>query len=182
MKLLASFFPIILFFVAYKTHGIYVATGVAMAASLLQTGWHWFRHRQLDKMHLVTLGMLLVFGGMTLLFQDPTFIKWKPTVVNWVFALAFLLSPLVGGKPLTQRMMGHAVEVPAQIWKRLNNAWGIFFMAVGGLNLYVAYRFDEATWVNFKLFGLLGLTFAFIIAQSLYMARHIKDEEATEEH
>lgn len=175
MKLLASFFPIILFFVAYKIQGIYVATGVAMAAALLQTGWHWFRHGELEKMHLVTLAMLMVFGGMTLAFQDPTFIKWKPSVVNWLFGLAFLFSPLFGGKPLTERMMGHAAELPRMVWQRLNTAWALFFIAVGFLNIYVAYNFAEETWVNFKLFGLLGLTFSFIIVQSLYMARHIKE-------
>jgi intracellular septation protein len=181
MKLLASFFPIILFFIAYKTHGIYVATGVAMAAALAQTGWHWLRHRQLERMHLVTLGLLLVFGGMTLAFQDPTFIKWKPTVVNWLFALAFLLAPLFGGITLAQRSMGQSIQLPAAIWQRLSHAWMLFFFGLGGLNLYVAYSFDEQTWVNFKLFGLLGLTFVFIIAQSLYLARYMKDEPAIEE-
>ncbi|QFY90925.1 septation protein A [Magnetovirga frankeli] len=181
MKLIASFFPIILFFIAYQSHGIYVATGVAMAAALAQTGWHWLRHRQLEKMHLLTLGLLLLFGGMTLAFQDPTFIKWKPTVVNWLFGLAFLLAPLFGGITLTERLMGQAAQLPQPVWQRLNQAWTLFFFAVGGLNLWVAYRFDEQTWVNFKLFGLLGLTFAFIIAQSLYMARHMPPEASAGE-
>jgi intracellular septation protein len=182
MKLLASFFPIILFFIAYKIYGIYVATGVAMVAALVQTGWHWYRHRELEKMHLVTLVLLLVFGGMTLAFQDPTFIKWKPTVVNWLFALAFALAPLFGGLTLTERLMGQAVKLPALIWQRLNHAWTLFFLAVGALNLFVAYQFDEATWVNFKLFGLLGLTFLFIIAQSLYMARFIEPDSPAGEN
>lgn len=179
MKLLASFFPIILFFVVYKLYDIYMATAAAIAAAAVQTLWHWIQHRQLEKMHLITLAMLVVLGGMTIAFRDPTFIKWKPTVVNWLFGLAFLLSPLFG-KPLTERLMGHAVEVPAMIWNQLNIAWAIFFIAVGFLNLYVAYNFEEETWVNFKLFGMLGLTFAFIIAQSFYMARHIQDEAPEE--
>ncbi len=176
MKLLASFFPIILFFAAYKLYGIYTATAVAMAAALVQTLWHWVVHREVEKMHLVTLVLLLVFGGMTLAFQDPTFIKWKPSVVNWLFGAAFLLSPLFGGKYLTERMMAHAVELPNAVWRQLNHAWTLFFFSVGFLNLYVAYNFDEETWVNFKLFGLLGLTFAFIIGQSFYLARHMKDD------
>ncbi|MBU0499890.1 MAG: septation protein A [Gammaproteobacteria bacterium] len=175
MQLLAAFFPIILFFAFYKAYGIFVATAAAMLAALGQTLWHWFRHRKLEKMHLVTLVMLLVLGGLTLAFQDPTFIKWKPTIVNWLFGVAFLLSPLFGGRPLTERLMSHAVELPISIWRQLNHAWTLFFLAVGGLNLYVAYHFDEATWVNFKLFGLMGLTFAFLIAQSFFMARHVKD-------
>jgi intracellular septation protein len=130
-------------------------------------------------MHLVTLALLLVFGGMTLAFQDPVFIKWKPTLVNWLFTLAFILSPLFGGRFLIERMMGHAIKLPQVIWQKLNLAWSLFFALLGGLNLYVAYHYDEATWVNFKLFGLMGLTFAFIIAQSFYMARHIQDEDQT---
>lgn len=181
MKLFAAFFPIILFFIAYKLQGIYVATAVAMAAALLQTGWHWWHHREWEKMHLVTLGLLLLFGGMTLVFHDPTFIKWKPTVVNWLFALAFVVSPLFGNLTLTERLMGQAVTLPASVWQRLNHAWGLFFFSLGVINLFVAYRFDEATWVNFKLFGLLGLTFLFIIGQSLYMARHMEAEAPTGE-
>lgn len=177
MKFLVDFFPILLFFIAYKTSGIYVATAVAMLAALLQTGWHWFRHGKAETLHLVTLGLLLVFGGMTLAFQDPVFIKWKPTLVNWLFALAFVLSPLFGGRLLIERMMSHAIKVPDFIWRRLNLAWAIFFVFLGAINLYVAYHYDEDTWVNFKLFGLMGLTFVFIIAQSFYMARHVKEED-----
>jgi intracellular septation protein len=180
MKLLASFLPIILFFAAYKLFDIYVATGVAMATALIQTLWHWFVYKELEKMHLVTLALLMVFGGMTLIFHDPTFIKWKPSVINWLFGLAFMLSPLFGGKTLTERMMSQAVQLPEMVWRRLNTAWWIFFISVGFLNIYVAYHFDEETWVNFKLFGLLGLTFAFIIGQSFYLARHIQDEAKEE--
>lgn len=179
MKLLVSFFPIILFFAVYQLYDIYAATAAAIAAAILQTLWDWFVHRKVEKMHLITLVALVVLGGMTFAFHDPTFIKWKPTVVDWVFGLAFLLSPLFG-KPLTERMLGHSVELPSFVWKQLNHAWFLFFTAVGFLNLYVAYNFDEETWVNFKLFGVLGLMIAFIIAQSFYMARYIKDEAPEE--
>ncbi len=177
MKILFDFFPIILFFIAYKFQGIYVATAVAMVAALAQTGWHRLKQGKFEKMHLVTLAMILVFGGLTLAFHDSTFIKWKPTVLNWVFSLAFLLSPLFGGKTLAERTMGQAVSLPAPIWMRLNLAWVLFFLISGGLNLYVAYHFEEETWVNFKLFGLLGLTFLFIIAQSFYLARYIQETD-----
>ncbi|OGT89463.1 MAG: septation protein A [Gammaproteobacteria bacterium RIFOXYA12_FULL_61_12] len=180
MQLLAAFFPILLFFAFYKAYGIFAATAAAMVAALAQTLWHWVKHGKLEKMHLVTLVMLVVLGGLTLAFQDPTFIKWKPTLVNWLFGFAFLLSPLFGGKVLTERMMSHAVELPAPVWRQLNLAWALFFLSVGSINLYVAYNFDEETWVNFKLFGLLGLTFAFLIAQSFYMARHIKEVPSEE--
>ncbi len=181
MKFLADFFPILLFFVAYQMYDIYVATAVAIAASFLQVGFYWLKHRQVQKMHLVTLGLLVVFGGLTLLLRDPVFIKWKPTVVNWLFAVAFLGSQFVGRKTMVERMMSHAVEVPGIIWTRLNLAWTLFFAGSGLLNLYVAFNFPEETWVNFKLFGMLGLTLVFVVLQAFYMARHIKDGEPAPE-
>ena len=222
MKLLLDFFPILLFFIAYKLAGIYVATGVAIAAAAMQVGWVWWRSRKVEKMHLATLGLLVVFGGMTLALQDPIFVMWKPTLVNWLFALVFLGSHFIGGRTLIERTMSHAIDLPPGIWPRLNLLWVGFFFLSGAANLYVVYDFSgfysaqqallaaagvteidlstcakqftdallaqcqdtqarEEVWVNFKLFGLLGLTIAFIIAQGLYLARHIRpSEEATE--
>lgn len=173
MKLLFDFFPILLFFLAYKFFDIYVATFVAMAASLTQVGFSWLKHRKIEPMHLVSLLIILVFGGATLLLKDEMFIKWKPTVLNWLFGLAFLLSQMIGERPLIQRMLGAQLELPEWIWRRLNLAWALFFVAVGGVNLFVLYSFDTETWVNFKLFGLLGLTFLFVLLQSLYLSRYL---------
>ena len=219
MKFLADFFPILLFFIAYKLYGIYAATAVAIAASLLQVGWHWLRTRKVETMHLVTLGILVVFGGLTIALHDRAFIMWKPSIVNWLFAAVFFGSQFVGDKPLIERMMSHAIEVPAPIWRNLNNLWVLFFLAMGALNLYVANNFFvaestlleitglsdidfeqcatlfrgetlalcrharslEETWVNFKLFGMMGLTIAFVIAQAFYLARHVRDEEPASE-
>lgn len=220
MKFLADFFPILLFFVAYKLYGIYTATAVAIAASFVQVGFYWIRHRKFETMHVVTLGILVVFGGLTILLKDKVFIMWKPSVVNWLFALAFLGSQFIGTKTLIERMLSHAISVPKVIWKRLNGLWVVFFALMGALNLYVANNFFvadetlrsasgmndidlancselfsgnvldlclqaqslEETWVNFKLFGMMGLTIAFVIGQAFYMARHIRDEEpATKE-
>ncbi len=215
MKLLFDFFPILLFFLAYKLYGIYVATGVAMGASLLQVGVHWHRHRRFEKMHLITLALILVLGGATLLFENKTFIMWKPTAVNWAFALAFLASHFIGQRTLVERMMGHAIAVPPTVWKRLNFSWVVFFVLMGLANLYVAGFYFEAeralftaagtaldvdtclgnqqgellrlcqrahaaeeSWVNFKLFGMLGLTILFILGQAVYLARHAKPVDA----
>ncbi|MGD2119791.1 MAG: septation protein A [Chromatiales bacterium] len=175
MKFLADFFPILLFFIAYKFYGIYVATAVAIAASFVQVGYSKLRHKKVEKMHLVTLVLLVVFGGLTLVLRDPLFIKWKPTVVNWLFAVAFLGSPLFSEKNLLQRMMDQAVTLPAKIWQRLNLVWVAFFISIGLLNLYVAFNYSEETWVNFKLFGMMGITFVFVIAQGFYIARHVAD-------
>lgn len=183
MKLLFDFFPVLLFFIAFKMHddpqrGILVATAVIIAATLVQVGVTWLRNRQVEKLHVVTLVLVVIFGGATLLLKDEIFIKWKPTVVNWLFAAAFLTSELIGKKNLVRRIMEGSVQLPDFVWRRLNLSWVLFFTVMGVLNLYVVYNFDTDTWVDFKLFGLLGLTLAFVIAQGFYLSRHMQDENA----
>lgn len=180
MKFLFDFFPVLLFFVAFKLYGIFTATAVAIAASFIQVGLFWFKHRRFETMHLVTLGIIVIFGGATLLLKDEMFIKWKPTVLNWLFALAFFGSHFIGKKPIVQRMMASAITLPASIWHRLNMVWTIFFIIIGFVNIYVAYNFDTATWVNFKVFGILGLTLAFVVIQSFFIARYVKPDQSTE--
>lgn len=185
MKFLHDLFPVILFFIAYKLYDFYVATAVIIVATLFQVGYGWIRHRKVEKMHLVTLVLVLLFGGLTLYLKDPLFLKWKPTVVNWLFALAFLGSQFIGKASLVERMMGKTVALPAPVWTRLNIAWTLFFVAMGIVNLYVAFNFTEDTWVNFKLFGMMGMTFLFIMLQAFYLARFISEpqqETSPEEH
>ena len=182
MKFLFDLFPILLFFVAYKFAGIYVATAVAIAASVVQVLWFWWRHRRGEMMHMVTLVLIVVLGGATLWLHDEMFIKWKPTIVYWLFGIMFLASHYVGNKPLTARMMGTALTLPEHIWKRLNMGWALFFVALGAVNLYVVYHFDTNTWVNFKLFGLMGLMLLFIIVQAIYLSRHLKDQQPEKEN
>lgn len=181
MKLLFDFFPILLFFVAYKLQGIYAATGIAIVASFIQVGLFWLKNRRVENMHLITLALIVVFGGATLLLQDEMYIKWKPTVLNWLFGLAFLGSRFIGSKTITQRMMDKNITLPDPIWTRLNLSWVIFFFALGIANLYVVYSFDTDTWVNFKLFGMMGLTLAFVLIQALVLTRHIKPENETDD-
>lgn len=181
MKMLADLFPVVLFFVAYQLFDIYVATQVAIGAAALQVAYHKLRYGKVENMQWVTLGLLVVFGGLTLVLHDPTFIKWKPTVVNWLFGAAFLLSQLFMQRGLLRRMMDHAVTLPDRAWSRLNLAWVLFFFAMGVVNLYVAYNFPEQVWVNFKLFGFLGMTLLFMLAQGFYLARHMESPETTGE-
>jgi len=181
MKMLFDFFPIILFFVAYKLQGIYIATTVAIAATFLQVGWVWLRHRKVETMHLITLGLIVVFGGATLYLHDEQFIKWKPTVINWLFGVAFLGSQYFGEKPFIQRMMANNIELPRPVWYRLNMSWALFFLFLGAVNLFVIYTFDTDTWVNFKLFGMLGLTFAFVILQAIFLSRYLPEPESSKE-
>ncbi|MCK5480263.1 MAG: septation protein A [Gammaproteobacteria bacterium] len=177
MKFLFDLFPILLFFVAYKMYDIYVATAVAIGAAFVQTGLFWLKHRKFEKMHVITLAILIIFGGLTLILRDPVFIKWKPTVVNWLFGATFLGSQFIGERPLVERMMGHAITVPGPVWRRLNWAWIVFFLAMGLINIYVAYNYSEEAWVNFKLFGMMGLTLAFVFAQAFYLGRYMEADE-----
>jgi len=175
MKFLFDFFPILLFFVAFKVWDIFIATGVAIAATFVQVGVFWWKHRRFERMHLITLALIVVFGGLTIFLRDETFIKWKPTILNWLFAAAFPLSQVIGKKPLVQRMLETNISLPETVWGRLNLIWVIFFTLMGAVNIYVAYSFDTDTWVNFKLFGMMGLTVLFVIAQAFYLAKHMPE-------
>ena len=177
MKLLFDFLPVVLFFIVYKLAGLYAATGALMVATLAQAGWSWLRHRKVEKMLLFTATLVLVLGGATLLLHDPVFVKWKPTAVNWLFALVFIGSLFIGQRTVLERMMGSQLELPAPVWVKLTLAWAAFFGFLGAINLYVAFNFSESTWVDFKLFGLLGLTVVFVIAQGVYLSRYLKIDE-----
>ena len=177
MKLLFDLFPVILFFAAFKFYDIYIATGVAIAASVAQIGWLLARRRPIPGMQWASLAIIVVFGGLTLFLHDETFIKWKPTVLYAAFALSLLVSRYVFGKNLIKAMMGAQITLPAAIWTRLNLGWTIFFAAMAVLNIYVAYNYPTATWVNFKLFGTMGLTLAFVLAQAFYIGRFIEEAQ-----
>lgn len=177
MKFLFDIFPVILFFAAFKLYGIYVATGVAIAATVVQIGWVWFRHRKVDNMQWISLGLIVVFGGATLLLRDETFIKWKPTVLYWLFGATLLVAELAFRKNLIRSMMEKQVTAPDPVWKKLLAGWIGFFVVMGLLNIYVAYGYSTDIWVNFKLFGGIGLMIVFVIAQAVVLAPHMKEKE-----
>ena len=177
MKFLFDFFPVILFFVAFKFADIFVATGVAIAATFVQIGWVILRGRKVSGMQWASLVIIGLFGGATLLLRDELFIKWKPTVLYWLGAAVFL-GALAFGKNLVRAIMTEGgLELPEPVWTKLAIAWGVFFFFKGALNLYVAYAFDTDVWVNFKLFGGMGLMLAFVVAQAFWLARYMPDEE-----
>jgi intracellular septation protein len=175
MKFLFDFFPVILFFIAFKVADIYVATAVAIVATFVQVGWLKLRGRKVEPMLWASLAIIAVFGGATLLLQDETFIKWKPTVLYWLFG-AVLAGALVFRRNLIRVMLSEQVQLPDPIWSRLNLSWISFFVFMGALNLYVAYNFSTDHWVNFKLFGGMGLMLLFVLAQALVLARFIEDK------
>lgn len=176
MKFLFDFFPVILFFIAFKVADIYVATGVAIAATFVQVGWLKLRGRRVEPMLWASLAIIAVFGGATLVLQDETFIKWKPTVLYWLFAGVLGIAALAFRKNLIRSMMEQQVSLPDEVWARLLASWIGFFAVMGILNLYVAYNYSLDTWVNFKMFGGIGLMLAFVLAQALMLAKHVQDK------
>lgn len=205
MNFFFELLPVILFFAAYKlytlipapiidsinailpfelipsesSNAIYLATLIAIIASGITVLIHALRHHELNKNQTITFVLFVIFGGATLLLRDPTFIKWKPTVINLVFALLFFASTFIGKKSLVERFMGNAIDAPKPIWNKLNTAWISFFIVIAALNLYIAYNYSEEIWVNFKLFGVIGLTILFLIMQMMLLSRYIiaKPEE-----
>jgi intracellular septation protein len=176
LKLLFDFFPLILFFVAYQASDIFVATGVAIVASIAQITWVLARGKKVSAMQWTSLAVIVVFGGATLLLRDETFIKWKPTVLYWLGGVAFL-GGLAFGKNFVKNVMSEAeLELPEPVWTKLCIAWGVFFLFKGTLNLWVAYTFSTPVWVKFKVFGLTGLIAAFVVGQALWLAKYLPDE------
>ena len=176
MKFLFDFFPVILFFVAFKLSDIFVATGVAIAATFIQIGYVLVRRRKVTGMQWASLVIIGVFGGATLLLRDETFIKWKPTVLYWLAGVVFL-GALAFGQNLVKAVMSEGgLELPESVWTKLAIAWGVFFIFKGSLNLWVAYHFPTDVWVNFKLFGGMGLMLAFIVAQAFWVSRYLPDD------
>ena len=200
MKLLVDFLPVVIFFLVYKfapdlvasiapllsadnaealrnVEPIILATAVLIPATALQILYTRITTGKVEKMHVITLALVVLLGGATVALNNKEFIMWKPTIVNWLFAVAFLGSQWFMQKSFLQRMMESAVTLPQNVWAKLNYAWVAFFVFSGVANLVVAYQFSEEVWVNFKLFGLLGLTIVFIIGQSLFLYRYMDHKE-----
>jgi intracellular septation protein len=209
MKLLFDMFPVLLFFLAYmgakqapeaarglvagllagvgagaevtlQQAPILLATAVAIAATMAQVGWLLARGRKVDRMLWISLAIIVVMGGATLWLRDATFIKWKPTVLYWAFAGVLLGAEYVFARNLIRAMMEKQLTLPDAVWSRLNLSWGVFFILMGVINLFVAYRFSESTWVNFKLFGGIGLMVLFVLLQGMYLSRYVQDDGAAE--
>jgi intracellular septation protein len=175
MKFLFDLLPVVLFFVAFKLADIYVATAVAIATTVTQVAWLKLRGRRVPGMLWASFTIIVVFGGATLLLQDETFIKWKPTVLYWLFAAVLAGSALLR-RNLIRSVMSQEMQLPDAIWTRLNVSWIVFFAFMGAANLYVAFNYPTDLWVNFKLFGGMGLMLLFVVAQALVLARYVEDK------
>ena len=202
MKLLFDLFPVILFFATFKYYGgnpegaaalvgsllgsavldvkqapILLATIVVIAATMAQIAWVHFRHGKVDKMLWVSLVLVSVFGSLTLIFQDETFIKWKPTILYWVFASSMAFSALVLKKNPIKLMLGEQLTLPEPVWGRLNLAWIGFFLFMGVLNIVIAFNFSTDIWVDFKLFGGMGLLLLFVLGQGLMLSKYVEEKQ-----
>jgi intracellular septation protein len=172
-------FPVILFFVAFKFKGIFFATAVAISASAIQIGYVYFKKRKVEPMLWIGFLVILFFGGATLLFKNETFIKWKPTVLYFIFALALTISVAFFKKNLIQALLQKQLVLPSHAWGILNGAWIFFFTLIAGVNLYVAYTYTTSQWVNFKLFGVMGMMFLFVVIQGIYLSIKYPQEKDT---
>lgn len=177
MKFLFDLFPVILFFIAFKIWGIFVATAVAIVGTFAQIGWVWHRHRKVDTMLWVSLVIVTVFGGATLLLQDEMFIKWKPTVLYWLFAGILGGGLLFMKKNLMKSLLAEQMQLPDIAWNRMNLSWIGFFVFMGIANLFVAYNFSTDDWVTFKLFGGMGLMLVFVVIQGLMLSKYIEEKQ-----
>jgi intracellular septation protein len=176
-KLFFDFFPLAIFFVVFKLSNIYMATAALMVASTIQIGYEYIRYKKVEAMHIVTLVLVIVFGGLTIYFHNDRFIQWKVSILNWLFAAVFLASQLFMKKPIIRLLMEKSVALPEKVWNRLSSVWVCYFILLGCLNIYVAYNFSLNAWVNFKLFGLMGCTIIFVVAQSAYLYKHIDKQQ-----
>lgn len=173
MAQLLDFIPLVLFFVAFKMYDIYIATAVVIVATLLQALITKILGKKVPTMQWITLGLIVVMGGATLYLQDEQFIKWKLTIIEWLFAGAFLGSQFIGDKPLVQRMLGSAIELPKRVWQQLNLLWALFFAAVGAGNIYVMHHYSTDQWVMFKTFGVPALMLVFVLLQMIFIYKHL---------
>jgi intracellular septation protein len=175
MQLLLELLPLAAFLVAYKFYGgIYVATATLMVGMTLSLGVLWLRARKLPAMFAGSTALVLVFGAATLFLRNARFIQWKPSIFLWLLAIAFLASAFVGTQPLSQRMLQPALgdaTLPRRDWLKLNTAWVVFGLVTGAANLVLAYNVSEADWVKMKVFGLTGLMFLFVFAQTAWLFR-----------
>ena len=177
-KFLFDLFPVILFFVAFKFFGIYTATAVAIVATIAQIIYSKICHGKVENMLLISGGIITVFGGATLYFKDPTFIQWKPSVLYWLFAASLIGAQFIFKKNLMRNFMEKQISLPNNVWTKLNLAWAALFFGLGFLNLYVAFNYSQDIWVDFKLFGITGILFVFIIAQTLLLSKYLTPVDA----
>ena len=176
MKQFTEFAPLIVFFAIYKLYDIYAATGALIVVTACTLLFTWIKFRKVEKMQLITFAMVTVFGGITLITRDASFIKWKVTVIYIIFGAALLISQYIFKQNLLKKMLGKEMVLPEFVWTRINSAWAIFFLTLAGVNHYIAFNMSEELWVDFKVFGVLGLMLVFTFLTVGYLYRYMPKE------
>ncbi|QIW09580.1 septation protein A [Francisella sp. LA112445] len=173
-KMINDLLPAIVFFTVYKLYNIFFATAALIIVTLAQVVWEYITHRKVAKTQIIIAILVVIFGGATLYFHNEEFIKWKVSIINWLMGVGLIVTTYTMKETPMQKILKENIELEKHKWKELNNMWGAYFTVLGTLNLFVAYFFSTNVWMNFKLFGLLGITFVFLIIQSIYLSKHIK--------
>lgn len=177
MSAILEFLLLVAFFASYLWEGIFFATGVLMAGSVVVLAVSWWRSRKLEPLPLAVTILALVLGGVTLLFHDPVFIKWKFSIIEWLFGMVFLASQFTR-QTLIERMLGTQIKAPLGVWRRLNLVWAAFFLILGSVNVYVIYSFDTTEWIEFKVWWSTAAMLVFVVAQAFYLSRHVQTEKS----
>jgi intracellular septation protein len=170
MSFFVDFLPLIAFFATFKLYGILPATGVLIVLTLLCAGWQYHRTGKVPMSQLITAGIVAVFGGLTLVFHDERFIKMKPTIIQLLFASAIIIGQRIGKNPL-RMMFEKTIQLTEQGWRILTRNFSLFFILMAGVNELVWRNVPTETWVNFKVFGVLGLTVIYIFLQMVWIQR-----------
>jgi intracellular septation protein len=185
MKFLFDFFPAAAFLIAMfipenREEGIYLATKVIIVTSFLQIVISWLITRKIEKQYVLIFLVVLILGSATLFLHDERFIKWKPTIVFWIFSLICLGSQFIGKNNIPQKLMGHMFNAPMPVWFKVNISLVLFFIALGFINIYVAHNYETETWAFFKVFGIMGINFVFILGLVMYLSRYMIEQEEKE--
>lgn len=177
MKIFSDFLAVILFFATYSyTHDIRLATTVAVVIGVIQAAFTWFKTKKLETMQAVNLAIIVIFGGATIILNNPIFVMWKPSILFWATASALIISQLMGKNGM-KALMHKELTLPTNVWTQLNVAWMVFLMAMGVINLIVAYNFSFDFWISYKTFGSLSIMVVFVIAQGIFISKHLPKEE-----
>jgi intracellular septation protein len=173
-KMLNDLLPAIVFFTVYKIYDIFYATAALIIVTIAQVIWEYIKHRKIAKAQILVAVLVTVFGGATLYFHNADFIKWKVSIINWTLGFGLLITTYTMKETPMEKLLKDSVDLAHNQWRILNSMWGGYFVILGTLNLFVAYFFSIDVWMNFKLFGMLGITIAFLILQTICLSKHIK--------
>lgn len=178
MKQLLEFIPLILFFITYKLSGVRDAAIVLVIATIVQMMILKWKYGTIEKQQKIMAGAVVFFGLLTAYFNELRYLQWKVTIVNALFAIILLVAQFQFKTPLIKKLLGKEIKLPDQVWNKLNLGWAIFFIICMLVNIYISHNMSEEAWVDFKSFGLIGMTIIATIISGAYIYKYLpKDEQ-----